>query len=248
MKIKYLIVAFLFFIQCNQIVDSNTSTLDTGDPKVAILYAKGNHHFMTTKDYTEAEKFYKEALSIDSTHYYSLTELGAVYMNTGKEKECMKFFDKAIMLRPDRDMAFRNRGMAYGMFYRDYEKAPNDFNKAIENNNEEASNYRYKATALQYLGNYDEAIKNFEKAIELKPDDYFLFSLKGESLLEAKRIKESVTAFTKSISLNPEYSRTYYFRAKSYYYLNKKELACSDYMKSLQLGGKESKYFIEICK
>jgi tetratricopeptide (TPR) repeat protein len=71
-----------------------------------------------------------------------------------------------IELNPNDAHAYYNRGNAYSS-KADYDRAIDDYNRAIELNPKNAHAYYNRGVAYQSKGDYDRALADYNKAIEL---------------------------------------------------------------------------------
>ena len=74
----------------------------------------------------------------------------------------------------------------------EYEKAIEDYNKAIELDPNLAGVYYNRGNAYFYLKQYEKAIEDFDKAIELNPNNAYAYNNRGlarEKLKEQKPIQ-----------------------------------------------------------
>ena len=90
-----------------------------------------------------------------------------------------------------------------------YERAIEDYNKAIELNPNFANAYKCHGDAYYLLEQYERAIEDYNKAIE----DY-----------------------NKAIELNPNFADAYKWRGDAYYLLEQYERAIEDLSKAIELG------------
>ena len=60
-----------------------------------------------------SEKHYIEAISIDENDFWSHTNLGSLYEESGKDKEAADMFAKAYKINPSHFMASYNLGVIF---------------------------------------------------------------------------------------------------------------------------------------
>ena len=61
----------------------------------------------------------------------------------------------------------------------DYDRAIEDYNRAIDLNPDHAEAYSNRGLVCEIKGDYDRAIEDYNKAIELKPDLAEAYSSRG---------------------------------------------------------------------
>ncbi|MGC8925772.1 MAG: tetratricopeptide repeat protein, partial [Calditerrivibrio sp.] len=125
------------------------------------------------------------------------------------KKLAMYYFDKAIELNPESDVAYLGKGLVYyGM--KDYTNALKAYNKAISINPTYAYAYNNRALVYFYLKNYNAAKYDYSKAINYDPDYALAYNNRGLLYYEIGDYKSSLEDFNKSIELNPNYTPVYY--------------------------------------
>lgn len=110
------------------------------------------------------EKDIFEALEAHSAHDYK--QAIAIYTRILKQK-----------LQPRiRTIIYNHRGMGYFVQSR-YDKALNDFSKAIEFDEQNSNGYNNRGMTYRILHEYDKAISDFERALELNPYQHETFHM-----------------------------------------------------------------------
>ena len=164
------------------------------------------HHYLISKNHTEAQKYLKKALKIDPEHYESIMNYANSCMETHLRKEAEKYFKKALKLNPNDPIIHLN----YGTFFREGnqpEKALKLYDESLRLSRNEVILYNI-GSAYSELGS-EKAAKYFKDAIQLKPDDYKSFrslcytrTLKKDDKIlksmEKKFYDESLSDFEKS--------------------------------------------------
>lgn len=82
------------------------------------------------KDYKLSERYYLDALDIDSQYYVALRGLGRTYMAMRKYEEAIAAFRNAIEVVPEFADAYYDLGLAY-MKVRDYRQARAAFERVV---------------------------------------------------------------------------------------------------------------------
>ena len=105
-----------------------------------------------------------------------------------------------------------------------YQKAIENYARAIESHPDEASLYNNRGLAYSELREYDEAISDYSKAIELKSDYTEAYFNRGLAYLNLgplgwgnpEMIQKGIADLNKAIELNPKYADAYYHRGLGY--------------------------------
>lgn len=75
---------------------------------------------------------------------------------------------------------------------KEYDKAVEEFTKAIEAEPQDAKNYFNRATAYRGLNKFTEAFADYSKAIELDPKNTAGYVGRGEVLLQQKQLDNAL--------------------------------------------------------
>jgi tetratricopeptide (TPR) repeat protein len=133
---------------------------------------------------------YNQAIRIDQKNPIAFYNLGVAYEDKGRwefdayvnegsyEEIAIRLFDLAILLNPKYHQALNNRGDAY-MILRQYARAIDDFNQAVQIDSHEALYFKNRANALRFVGQYDRAIADYRKALTLKIDERMTKEING---------------------------------------------------------------------
>ena len=122
----------------------------------------------------------------------------------------------------------------------DYYGAISDYSTALIYNSNDEGHYRGRGLAKVSIKDYEGAIKDFDAAIEIHPNfvnDYlnigFCYNQLGNYI-------KSIDACNAALKIDPKHAKAYYYRALVQFELDKKEKACSDLDKAIELGYKDA--------
>ncbi len=107
-----------------------------------------------------------------------LFEKAYAHQKSGRYKEAIDAYSKAISLNPEYAEIYYNRGMAY-VDLMQYDKAIKDLNKATALDPELAIAYIERGIAYSILKQYDRAFKDYNKAILLDPELAEAYNTRG---------------------------------------------------------------------
>ena len=115
-------------------------------------------------DYESTEKAYLQLLRYDPSHAQAHSNLGSLYIKTGKLDEALSHFNSSIQFKADNYSAYVNRANWYFRVH-DFERAVDDAHKAlsIKNNGTEALNLL--AIIYSMVGDKERAEKYFHLAV-----------------------------------------------------------------------------------
>ncbi len=128
--------------------------------------------------------------------------------------------------------AYNNRGQ-FLMDQKKYDKAIEDFSKAIELKPNHISAVYNRGNAFMKEQKYDKALEDFNKAIELDPNYFEAYLNRGEIFYIKKRYDLALADCNKAIVLNPNLAAAYLNRAAVFYVEGKFQEAIIDYTKAI---------------
>ena len=168
------------------------------------IFAEALEHYKR-KDYKTAEVFCYKILSIDSSHFDSISLLANIFAIKRNFDKAKEFLEKAIKIQPKNTSILNNLGTAYKELGKSKE-AINFYQKALEiDSNHSNANYNlgvefYKLKELKKAKNY------LEKTVKIQPD-YALahFSL-GNVQKEFKELKKAKLSYLRAIELRPNFA------------------------------------------
>lgn len=91
----------------------------------------------------------------------------------------------------------------------EYEKAIDNYTKAIEINPEDAMAYNNRGVAYHKLEQYENAISDLTKAIEIHSEESNYYRNRGVSYHHFKQYEKAIKDFTKAIEIDPENIQAY---------------------------------------
>lgn len=201
-----------------------------------------------TKALNSIIKDFKKSLIIKND--YQATRLTAVaYGNLNDEENQLKNLIRAAEIAPDTALSW----LELGFFYRnkkDYDKAAENFKKAIEVDPQNTNAITMYAEVLDFSGKKDEAIEAYKNAIQINPEEKAIpFNLglllykeaTNDNIEEQEKMKylgEAAIYFDMVYNLDPEFKEIYDLYGVTLILLKKFDTA-----EKLLLEG--SKYFPE---
>ena len=150
---------------------------------------------------------------------------------------CIKLCTEYISSQGDpygQSVAYYHRGLAYGV-KGEYDRAIEDFNKAIELDPIHANTYHLRGHAYYNKGDHDLAIEDCNKSLELKPDNADAHSIRGNAYHNKGDHDRAIEDYNKTIELDPENSSAYCNRGLAFGNKGEYDRANEDCNKSLEL-------------
>ncbi|GHU58495.1 hypothetical protein FACS1894133_3350 [Clostridia bacterium] len=117
----------------------------------------------------------------------------------------------------------------------DFDKAIEEYDKAIELKADYAEAYNGRGMSYDELGKYDKAIADYDKAIELDPDYSIAYNNRANTYINLEKYDKAKADCDKAIELKPDYAAAYCNRGIAYRKSGKYDKAIADYDKAIKL-------------
>jgi tetratricopeptide (TPR) repeat protein len=202
--------------------------LTPDDP--VINYNVANSLFLL-KDFSECLYYVEKSAQLDPTNFLNLNLLGNTYSNTGRIKDAIVVFQKALTLKEDAE-TYNNLGNCYYSTYQyklaaeyftrasklrpDSEVFKQNIQLALDNEktfhgiDPETIGLLFKlsnnATAEYKQNNYDNAIKLFQQYLEKVPGDYIMNYNLAASYHSIKAYDAAIEYYRKALQINPKFA------------------------------------------
>ena len=156
---------------------------------------------------SEFDKAYNELLANQK-----LEEGNRLYFQ-GNDIAAMKFYNEAIQINPNMELAYFFRGINYLYLNKD--------------------NFDNSTT----LNNYNKALNDFNKTLEINSNFALVYVFRAVIHMELNDIKQALNDINKAIQLEPNVAYFYYVRNTIYQFIGDEKKAQADYVKFKNLGG-----------
>jgi spermidine synthase len=168
---------------------------------------------------------WKQALRIDPNHFYSVVNLGKLYLTKQDLMNATPYLDHAIQLDPSSARAHHLRGLAY-QAVGDNQHAVVEYRKALpdaEYTRWVKTFYLNFGTALVPLGLYEEAAQMFEEYARLAPTDFeahyqlgAVYEVLAERTLDDNLTYKAIDELKLALRLKPDHPKSHYYLSKAY--------------------------------
>jgi tetratricopeptide (TPR) repeat protein len=178
-----------------------------------------------------------DSFALSSLHF----NLGVSYHKLNKIEQAIGNYTNAIKVNSKNAEAYYNRGYIYSE--KDYNKAIEDFTKAVGYLPEKDDLYGYRGDCYQYKEDYEKAIKDYTKANELNPKGYKYIYNRGFANYYIGNYNEAISDFTEAIRLKSDEPDAYSLRGLIFISKEMYDEAISDFTKAINLKSDESYFF-----
>ena len=131
--------------------------------------------------------------------------MGVILVNSGRRKDAIKSYNRALKINPDSYEAHNNLGNVYkglGML----EKAAEHFERGVQINPGLAHAHNTLGLTLKALNQADRAVNCYEKAIELDPDYSEAYNNLGIVYTESGEIEKASRCYERALQLVPGFA------------------------------------------
>jgi tetratricopeptide (TPR) repeat protein len=204
------------------------------------LIFMGDFYF-SNADYQEANKFYTEAISLDSNNFELYLKRGKSKLSFGDYLDASCDFSKCIMINNKNAESYFYRGIAEAR-KGNVENVIQDLSMALDIDSifyENEYLFWLRACAYYDLQIIDKALKDLNKALSLNQNDLDFLSLKGSIHLQLREYQDAISIFDKILEIDFKYKKAYIGRGAAYFDLGNKINALED-LKKVDISDVES--------
>ena len=181
----------------------------------------------------EAERLYREIVTIQPQHASSCYLLGVIAHQRGNDSEALDLIRKAIAMNPDKPDFHCGCGEIYYALEQ-YDSAVGCFSKAIELKPDFINAYFYLGNTYRKQGKLIQASNCHKKVIELKPEMFQSHYELGELMFEQGLNEDAIQYFKNVIKIKPDYAEAHANLGFMYAHIGELSEALDSYQKSIQ--------------
>lgn len=177
------------------------------NPNDEEYYVNVGNAYRENKNIIKAIDCFKKATELNPRNENYFVSLGDAFNENKNTMKAMDCFKKALYLNPNKAAAYNGLGQAMIVqkgFSKDFKKAIEQFNRAIELDSLNPLYISNKAFAFNCMKDYASAIKCYDEAIELDPRDAELYCNKGNACKKIHNYEKAKECFKKAIKLKPD--------------------------------------------
>jgi len=170
---------------------------------------------LATKDYLAAERGFKDFLKLDPNSAAAYTNLGVIYMRTGKPEEAMRALETARKLDPNMVGIDLNLGLLY---YRkeDFKHAVPYFERLVKAQPDNVQAHYLLGMSHFMLRDYAAAVADLEPIRDQEQDDLDFLYMLGIAYGQIKRNAESRQTFAMLVRAGGDTPHLHLLLAKAY--------------------------------
>ena len=196
------------------------------------------------QDYSQAEKDFNKALSLNPSYKEAFYGLGMVYGYQDKYEISERYFTKAIKIDKTYLTAIKWRGIVYDELKR-YDKALKDFSNVLSIDPGNLDIFIRRARVYRKKKDFDGALSDLMHVIDkggvTRRVQYYI----SQIYYESGQFNNSLMAINKALAIDSKYAAGYAWRAKVLGKTNKVQAALEDFGKAIKFAKykKERYYF-----
>lgn len=189
-------------------------------------------------DEAGAIEAWQTALAIDPNHFFTLIDLGKLYLKKQDLPRSVPYLERAIRIDPSSARAHHLRGLAY-QAGGDHAQAAHEYRKALPDAQYTRSIPTYYlnfGTALMQIDLYDEAAQMLEEFSRLAPNDFeghfqlgAAYEIQSERSLDDSTTRRAVEELKLALSIQPNHAMAHYYLSKAYRRLEQYDLADAEF-------------------
>jgi spermidine synthase len=189
-------------------------------------------------DEAGAIESWQTALALDPNHFFTLIDLGKVYLTKQDLPRAIPYLDRAIKIDPNNARAHHLRGLAYQASGNntgaalEYRKALPD----VQYTRSIPTFYLNFGTALMQIDLFEEAAQMLEEFTRLAPNDlegHFqlgaAYEIQAERSLNDSLTRRAVEELKLALSIQPKHAMAHYYLSKAYRRLEQYDSADAEF-------------------
>jgi tetratricopeptide (TPR) repeat protein len=189
-------------------------------------------------DEAGAIEAWQTGLAIDPNHFFTLIDLGKLYLTKQDLPRSVPYLERAIKIDPNSARAHHLRGLAY-QAGADNAQAAHEYRKAlpdVQYTRSIPTYYLNFGTALMQIDLYEEAAQMLEEFSRLAPNDFeghfqlgAAYEIQSERSLDDSTTRRAVEELKLALSIQPNHAMAHYYLSKAYRRLEQYELADAEF-------------------
>lgn len=169
----------------------------------------GRSEISSGRRLAEAEKAYRRALSLESTHVHGLNNLGSLLSKSECIEEAERLYMRALEAKPDDERVWYNLGKLKSQDGRS-EEAEESYRRAVEVDPGYSRAWHNLGNLLHESGRGEEAEEAYRHALKADPRSAMTLNSLGSLLVARNRPSDAEEAYRSAIEEDPRHSSALY--------------------------------------
>lgn len=227
----------------------------TGNLEAYNLYLKGRYFWnkLTEEGLNKGMGFFRQAIKIDPDYALAYSGISDSYCrlawysySSPREAfpEAKEAAEKALSLDKLLPEAYASLGFVSMCFYRDYEEAFKQIEKAIDLDPGSAGAHTYYSICLAITGRHEESIREAKRALELDPLTPMTQINLGGRYYYARQYELCIENVKKTLEMDPGFEIAHYYLAYFYNQMNKHKEAITEIRRVIKVFGRNYPQFL----
>jgi protein O-mannosyl-transferase len=200
----------------------------------AVLAALGVATWTRAAVYRDSETLWRDTVAKNPKAWAGYNNLGLILLQSGKTREAIEHFQRALQLKPDYADAHYNLGIAFAQTDR-IEDAINQYEQALRLAPDSAETHNNLGIALKQVGRLDDAISHYEQALRITPNDAEVHYNLATTLRQVGKNNEAIVHFEQAVRINPDFVGAHYNLGAALVKAGRTEEAIQQFEQALRL-------------
>ncbi len=188
---------------------------------------------VVARDFSLAERLYKGFLRNNPHDIPVLSELGSVYVRSGKDTEALDVYQKIIEKDGGNFNALNSLAGIYRRLKR-YDESIAVLETALVTGEDDNAVYYNMGYTYKLMGNKEEGAKCFQRVIDENPNDVLAYNHLGSIQAARGEHAKALNTYAKALQLDKNHPILHYNAAKSYIALGNLSSAKNSYENALR--------------
>lgn len=188
---------------------------------------------VVARDFSLAERLYKGFLRNNPHDIPILSELGSVYVRSGKDAEALDVYQKIIEKDGGNFNALNSLAGIYRRLKR-YDESIAVLETALVTGEDDNAVYYNMGYTYKLMGNKEEGAKCFQRVIDENPNDVLAYNHLGSIQAARGEHAKALNTYAKALQLDKNHPILHYNAAKSYIALGNLSSAKNSYENALR--------------
>ncbi|PKF73503.1 tetratricopeptide repeat protein [Chryseobacterium sp. PMSZPI] len=210
-----------------------TKSIDAKE-KVIDSYLYRGMSYLYQENAVDSKKDFDKAFEIDSSYAKVYVFYGRYYSATSQYRKALESYNVAIKKTPKDYILYSERAGAESMLDL-FNEALKDADIGVKHLPNEYNAYLNRGYVRMRMDKYTEAIADFNKSLSIKKSQKG-YGNRGTAYALLKKYDLALKDFNKALEYNPNDPLILYYQGEVFLSIGEKKKACSNFLRSKQLG------------